>query len=121
MAAELDMELHQIDIKGAYLNGKLTFGGQKRELVGYADADGSMAKHRQAMSGYAFLLDGGAVSWSSKRQEIVSLSTTESEYVAASHATKEALWLRSLLKQLFDPIALPTTRYCTCKRPPIPC
>jgi hypothetical protein len=60
-----------------------------------------MAEDRRAVSGYAFLIHGGAVSWSAKRQEIVSLSTTESEYVAATSAAKEALWLRSLITQLF--------------------
>ncbi len=70
-------------------------------VQGYADADGSMAEDRHAILGYAFLLGGGAISWSSKKQEIVSLSTTESEYVAATHASKEALWLRSLISQLF--------------------
>jgi hypothetical protein len=70
-----------------------------------------MAEDRRAVSGYAFLIDGGAVSWSSKRQEIVSLSTTESEYVAATHASKEALWLRSLISQIFDPITEPTTLF----------
>jgi len=49
-----------------------------------------MAEDRHAITGYAFLIDGGAVSWSSKRQEIVSLSTTESEYVAETHGMKEA-------------------------------
>ena len=89
-----------------YLKGTmelwLSYGGVKKELTGYADADGSMAEDRHAISGYAFILHGGAVSWSAKRQEIVSLSTTESEYVAATHAAKEALWLRSLLTQLFS-------------------
>ena len=84
-------------------------GKKKSLVVGYADVDGSMAEDRRAVSGYAFLIDGGAVSWSSKRQEIVSLSTTESEYVAASHATKEALWLRSLIGEVFAPLAEPTT------------
>ena len=37
-----------------------------RELVGYANADGSMAEDRHTMSGYAFVVDGGAVSWSIK-------------------------------------------------------
>jgi hypothetical protein len=60
-----------------------------------------MAEDRRAITSYAFLIDGGAVSWSSKRQEIVSLSTTESEYVAATHGMKEALWLRSLLLEVF--------------------
>ena len=49
------------------------------------------------------------MSWSSKKQEIVSLSTTESEYVAATHAAKEALWLRSLIAELFTPLAQPVT------------
>lgn len=89
----------------------LTYGETKRVLEGYADADGSMSEDRRAISGYAFLIDGGAVSWSSKRQEIVSLSTTESEYVAATHGMKEALWLRSLLSEIFEPIKPPTTLF----------
>ena len=80
----------------------LSYGGQQRELQGYADADGSMAEDRRAISRYAFIIHGGAVSWSAKRQEIVFLSTTESEYVAATSAAKEALWLRSLITQLFN-------------------
>ena len=84
------------------------YGGAPSALIGYVDADGSMAEDHRAISGYAFLIDGGAVSWSSKKQEIVSLSTTESEYVAATHAAKEALWLRSLIGELFAPFDEPT-------------
>lgn len=72
---------------------KLTYRGVQGALIGYVDVDGSMAEDRKAISGYAFLIDGRAVSWSSKRQDIIFLSTTESEYVAATHATKEVLWL----------------------------
>lgn len=94
-----------------YLSGtkhlKLTYGASSLDLVGYTDADGSMHEDRKAISGYAFLIDGGAVSWSSKRQEIISLSTTESEYVALTHASKEALWLRSLIGQIFAPFVDP--------------
>ena len=72
------------------------------------DADGSITKDCHAVSGYAFLIDGGAVSWSSKKQELVSLSTTESEYVAATHSIKEALWLCSLLGNVFAPVQGPT-------------
>ena len=72
---------------------RLTYGGTPSVLVGYADADGSMAEDHRAILGYAFLIDGSAVSWSSKKQEIVSLSMMESEYVAATHTAKEALWL----------------------------
>ena len=51
----------------------------------------SMAEDRHTISRYAFILHGGAVSWSAKQQEIMLLSTTESEYVAAMHAAKEGL------------------------------
>ena len=64
-----------------------------------------MAEDWHAISGYTSILNGRAVSWSAKRQEIVSLLTTESEYVAVTHAAKEALWLRSLLSQIFDNVA----------------
>ena len=98
-----------------YLTGTrklwLTFGGIEKELVGYADADGSMNEDRHALSGYVFLVDGGAVSWSTKRQEIVSLLTTKSEYVAATHATKEALWLRLLIGQIFGAFTDATTLF----------
>jgi hypothetical protein len=49
---------------------RLSYGGEEKELVGFSDADGSMHEDRKAISGYAFLIDGGAVSWSSKRQEM---------------------------------------------------
>jgi len=89
----------------------LTYGETRRVLEGYANVDGSMTEDRRAVSGYMFLIDGGAVSWSSKRQEIVSLSTTESEYVAATHGMKEGLWLHSLLSEVFEPIKPPTTLF----------
>src|SRR5713226_8162921 len=89
----------------------LSYGETRRTLKGYANADGSMAEDRRAIMGYAFLIDGGAVSWSSKRQEIVSLSTTESKYVAATHGMKEALWLRSLLSEAFGSLTAMTTLF----------
>lgn len=99
-----------------YINGTrdlwLTYGEEKKDLVGYGDADGSMQEDRHAISGNAFLIDGGAVSWYSKKQEIISLSTTESEYVAATHAAKEAIWLRQLLGQIFGSFNDSTVVYC---------
>jgi hypothetical protein len=98
-----------------YLKGTrelwLAYGGIARELTGYADADGNMAEDRHAISGYALLLHGGAVSWTAKCQEIISLSTTESEYIAATYAAKEALWLCSLISQLFDTALEATTLF----------
>ena len=73
---------------------KLVYGGTNDGLEGYTDTDGSSQEHRHAISGYVFLMNGGAISWSSKKQTLVTLSTAESEYVAATYAAKEALWLR---------------------------
>ena len=100
-----------------YLKGtrelRLTYGPSGNlDLKGFGDADGSMQEDRHAFSGNAFILYGGAVSWYSKQQEIVSLSTTESEYVAATHAAKEAIWFRKLMGELFFPVVGPTTLYC---------
>lgn len=98
-----------------YLKGTrefwMTYEHAKTELTGYADANGSMAEDWRAISGYAFIIHGGAVSWSAERQQIVSLSTTESEYVAATHAAKEVKWLRPLIQQLFNTEMSPTTLF----------
>ncbi|KIK13427.1 hypothetical protein PISMIDRAFT_17991 [Pisolithus microcarpus 441] len=71
----------------------LTFGITESGLVGYTDADRATQEHRHAISGYVYLLDGGAISWTSRKQELVTLSTAKAEYVAATHAAKEGLWL----------------------------
>jgi hypothetical protein len=69
----------------------LTYGGQRHDLVGYMDADGATQEHRRAISGSAFLIDSGIVSWSSRKQELVTLSTAKTKYVAAMHAVKEGM------------------------------
>ncbi|KAF7353238.1 Transcription factor [Mycena sanguinolenta] len=96
-----------------YLQGtkdwRLTYGAGKAGLEGYSDADGMSQENRRAISGYAFIIDGGAISWSSKKQELVTLSTTEAEYVAMTYAAKEAAWLRQLIGELFRPLEHPIT------------
>lgn len=69
-----------------------TFGGQQAKIAGYTDADGMSQEDRHAISGYIFMLNGGAVSWSLKWQDMISLSTTEAKYIALTHAAKEAIW-----------------------------
>ena len=70
-----------------YLKGtrnlRLVYGNENQDLQGFVDADGASQDHRRAITGWVFMVDGGAVSWSSKKQEIITLSTTEAEYVAA--------------------------------------
>lgn len=90
----------------------LTYGGETQDLIGYTDADGASEEHRHAISGYAFLIDRGAISWYSCKQEIVTLSTAEAEYIATTHAAKEAIWLRRLIFELFLLSTSPTTIYC---------
>ena len=64
------------------------------DIQGFVDADwAGDLDSRRSTSGYVFTLFGGAVSWMSKRQPTVALSTTEAEYMAATHASKEAVWL----------------------------
>jgi len=65
-----------------------------------------------AISGYAFLYNGGAISWGSKHQELVALLTTEAEYVAATHVAKEALWLQNLLSSILSSPPSPVSLNC---------
>jgi hypothetical protein len=67
---------------------------------------------RHSISGYAFYIGNGAVSWSSKKQPIVTLSSTESEYVALTHAAKELIWLRKLITEIIQPILSPSSLLC---------
>ena len=90
----------------------LTFGGRKEGLKGYIDANGTSQEHRHAISGYTFIIDGSAVSWSFCKQELITLSTTKAEYVALTHATKEAIWLRNFIGEVFSPLAELTTLHC---------
>jgi len=90
----------------------LTFGAGKKGLEGYTDADGASQEHCHAISGFAYILDGGAVSWMSKKQELVTLSTAEAEYVAATHAVKEGVWLCHFVEEAFQPLMNPTILYC---------
>ena len=93
-------------------NWGLTFGGGKEGLKGYTDADGASQEHRRAISGYAFIINSGTVSWSSHKQELVTLSTTKAEYVASTHAAKEAIWLCNFIGEVFLPLVEPTILHC---------
>lgn len=98
-----------------YLNGCENFGLLFRKsegglnLQGYADADwGGDKEDRKSTTGYIFLLCNAPVTWASKKQSTIAVSSTEAEYLAASQATKEALWLRKLLSECGFPQTNPT-------------
>ena len=60
-----------------------------------------------SLGAYIFLLYGGAVSWTSKRQQSIALSSSEAEYMAQTQASKEAIWLSRLLSELDVGFRLP--------------
>lgn len=90
-----------------YLKGTLDYGivfsdsGSEHTLVGYTDADyAGCIETRKSTSGFVFMLNGGPIAWSSQRQPVVSLSTTEAEYIALAHGVKECIWLKRMLTEL---------------------
>nr|XP_027086538.1 uncharacterized protein LOC113708274 [Coffea arabica] len=101
-------ELHLLATKRIlrYLQGTRNLGiyykkGEKSNLVGYTDSDyaGDQDDGRST-SGYVFMLGIGAICWSSKKQPIVTLSSTEAEFVAATACACQAIWMRRILEEL---------------------
>lgn len=101
-------ELHLATAKRImrYLKGTLEFGiwygrGGNGDLLGYTDSDyAGDIDDCKSTSGYVFLLSGGAVAWSSRKQPIVTLSSTEAEYVAAATCACQAIWMKRILKEI---------------------
>ena len=100
-----------------YLRGIINFGlhysiSDDYKLVGYSDSDWSGdIDDRKSTSGFVFYMGDTAFTWMSKKQPIVTLSTCEAEYVAATSCVCHAIWLRNLLKGLGFPQEEPT-RIC---------
>ena len=92
-----------------YIRGTINYGillpntitNSNMELVGYTDSDWRRDNDdRKSTAGYIFLLGDALVSWSSKKQDLIALSTCEVEYIAASMCSCQGLWLRKLLKEM---------------------
>ncbi|XP_073225581.1 secreted RxLR effector protein 161-like [Cicer arietinum] len=90
-----------------YIKGTTDFGilykrGRSNAgLVSYTDSNyAGDLDDRKSTSGFAFIMGSGAISWASKKQPIVSLSTTEAEYIAAAFCACQCVWLRGILEQL---------------------
>ncbi|KAH9684888.1 Integrase catalytic domain-containing protein [Citrus sinensis] len=79
----------------------LCYGGSEFTVRGYMDSDFARdLDKRKSTTSYLFTLVGTVVSWVSKLQTIMALSTTEAEYMAATQACKEAIWIQWLLEEL---------------------
>jgi hypothetical protein len=101
-----------------YLKGTIDYGlsydgDHKFTLSGYTDADwvGSIAD-RKGTFGCCFSLGSAMISWQSRKQSSIALSTTKAEYIAACSASCKAIWLRKLLTSLFDIEMEETTILC---------
>ena len=88
-------------VKGTVGEGLGYSPGEEIAIWGYSDASyGSDEETKKGRSGYVFMSGGAAVSWGSKLQEVVALSSTEAEYMAICHAMQEGLYLRMLQMEM---------------------
>ena len=79
----------------------LSYGQDQQRLSGYSDADfASDIADRKSTMGYVFTLGGTAITWASRKQQAISTSTTEAEYVGLCNAAKEAVWIRNFLRDI---------------------
>ncbi|GFX97551.1 retrovirus-related Pol polyprotein from transposon TNT 1-94 [Trichonephila clavipes] len=97
-----------------YLNGTKKYGimylsVSSATLESYSDSDyvGDPLT-RRSTSGMVFKYNGGAIAWRSQRQSCIALSTTEAEFIVASQAAKEAIWLNNLFKELCCVTSVPS-------------
>ncbi|CAJ2663476.1 unnamed protein product [Trifolium pratense] len=101
-----------------YLKGTISYGlwykkQEKDELIGWSDSDyAGDLDDRKSTSGYVFMIGSKAVSWSSKKQPIVTLSTTEAEFIAAANCACQAIWLSRLIAHISSDMNECITIFC---------
>eukprot|EP00253_Pinus_taeda_P009205 PITA_09205 len=100
-------------VKGTKMFEILYNVSEHSDLIGYIDSDwAESVDDRKSTSGYVFHMGLGAISWASKKQSIVALSTAEAEYVAATAAACQAVWMRRILRSLGQEQAKATVIFC---------
>ena len=100
-------------LKGTKRFGILYTISECSYLIGYTDSDwAGSVDDRKITSGYVFHMGSEAISWASKKQPIVALSTAEAEYVAATAAACQAIWMRRTLRSLRQEKAIETVIFC---------
>jgi len=78
----------------------------------FTDSDWAMSDNRKSISGFIIQCGNGPITWSSKQQVVIALSSCEAEYLACSHCARQIVWLRSLFSELGFPQQNPTPMYC---------
>lgn len=96
-----------LDLKLTYRRDESTISSEA--FVAYSDADhAGCIDTRRSTTGYVIKMGTGVVSWSSKKQAVVALSSTEAEYIAAVTAGQEILWMRELMQELHFDVGAPS-------------
>jgi len=101
-----------------YVKGTINFGIMYKktidcQVMGYCDADyAGDSCTRRSTTGYFFSLGSGAISWCSKRQPTVALSSTEAEYRSAAMAAQESTWLKQLMEDLHQSAEYQVRIFC---------
>ncbi|KAL0291284.1 UNVERIFIED_CONTAM: Retrovirus-related Pol polyprotein from transposon RE2 [Sesamum angustifolium] len=103
-----DYKIWQMDLKTAFLNGFV------EEEIYMDEPEGFRIAEKEQKSGFVFKLNDGVVAWKSSKQDTTADSTTEAEYVAASEAAKEAVWMKNYIQELgvAPSIAKPIVIFC---------
>jgi len=97
----LDKSLYIFRYLASMQDYTLEYGRKEEGLIAYADADwGSETTSRRSTSGFMIKLGGAAVSWTSKAQKTVALSSTEAEYMSLSDTSRQLVWTRSLMQEI---------------------
>ena len=79
----------------------ISYGQGDQQLLGYSDADfASDTTDRKSTMGYVFILNGAAITWASRKQQTISTSTAEAEYIGLYNTAKEAVWIRNFLRDI---------------------
>ena len=102
---------HLISYLYTMKNCWLMFGSKDVKFLTYTDADYAQQADRHSILGYCLIFRAGAISWSLKKQNIVTLLSTEAEYVRHTNTMKEILWIHNFwaeinIKSIIDPILL---------------
>ena len=91
----------------------LVYNGSSSEIVGHCDADwASDVDSRRSTTDYVCLHQGAAISWGTRRQKTIALSTTEAEFMAIVAAIQESIWLKRLEEELVTGDLKTMTIYC---------
>ncbi|XP_042441173.1 secreted RxLR effector protein 161-like [Zingiber officinale] len=100
-------------LQGTMKHGLRYVKESNNDLVGFTDSDwaGSL-EDRRSTSAYLFCLGSKVISWSSRKQNTVALSSAEAEYSAATSAACEAIWLRRIMADLQQKHTCSTTVFC---------